>query len=188
MQSHILTVHACSACHLHFWQNDEDLLRATAVTRGWNGYRIKSQHRKLTLEKKISPCSCKDSDPQPFSHESGVLTTELSPLQSLKYPSSFFFSVCSRPSNTHLSSSLLIYICFRLLLFLTYLILIVCFCLLDFVLSFYLSLFCSTSLCLLSLSFLQNKINTPTHKINTPTYWTGENLFSLIIRSYFSLC
>ena len=26
------------SCHLHFWQNDRDLLRATAVTRGWNGY------------------------------------------------------------------------------------------------------------------------------------------------------
>ena len=37
-------------CHLHFWQTDRDLLRATAVTRGWNGYRNKSQHRKLTLE------------------------------------------------------------------------------------------------------------------------------------------
>ena len=40
-------------CHLHFWQNDRDLLRATAVTRRWKGYRNKSQHRKLTLEKKI---------------------------------------------------------------------------------------------------------------------------------------
>ena len=26
-------------CRLHFWQNDRDLLHATAVTRGWNGYR-----------------------------------------------------------------------------------------------------------------------------------------------------
>ena len=26
-------------CHLHFWQNDRDRVRATAVTRGWNGYR-----------------------------------------------------------------------------------------------------------------------------------------------------
>ena len=34
-------------CHLHFWQNDSDLLRATAVTRGWNRYRNKSQHRNL---------------------------------------------------------------------------------------------------------------------------------------------
>ena len=51
-------MHACSAvtCHLHFWQNDWDLLRATAaVTRGWNGFRNKSQHRKSTLENKIRP-------------------------------------------------------------------------------------------------------------------------------------
>ena len=34
-------MYACLAvtCHLHFWQNDRGLLRATAVTRGWNGYR-----------------------------------------------------------------------------------------------------------------------------------------------------
>ena len=40
MQSHIHKVHACLAvtCHPHFWQNDRGLLRATAVTRGWNGY------------------------------------------------------------------------------------------------------------------------------------------------------
>ena len=57
MQSHIRKVYACLAvtCHLHFWQNDWGLLRATAVTRGWSGYRNKSQHRKLTLEKKILP-------------------------------------------------------------------------------------------------------------------------------------
>ena len=57
MQSHIRKVYACLAvtCHLHFWQNDRDLLRATVVTRGWNGYRNKSQHRKSTLEKKILP-------------------------------------------------------------------------------------------------------------------------------------
>ena len=57
MQSHIRKVYACLAvtCHLHIWQNDRDLLHATAVTRGWNGYRNKSQHRKSTLEKKIIP-------------------------------------------------------------------------------------------------------------------------------------
>ena len=50
MQSHTCKVDACLAvtCHLHFWQNGRDLLRATAVTRGWNGYRNKSQHRKPT--------------------------------------------------------------------------------------------------------------------------------------------
>ena len=54
-KSHIRKVYACLAvtCHLHFWQNDRDFLRATVVTRGWNGYRNKSQHRKSTLEKKI---------------------------------------------------------------------------------------------------------------------------------------
>ena len=69
-------------CHLHSWQNDRGLLRATAVTRGWNGYRNKSQHRKSTLEKekKLSRHSSRDSNPQPFNHESGALTTELSPL------------------------------------------------------------------------------------------------------------
>ena len=47
MQSHIRKVYACLTvtCHLHFWQKDRNLLRATAVTRGWNGYRKKSQHR-----------------------------------------------------------------------------------------------------------------------------------------------
>ena len=55
MRSHIRKVYAYLAvtCHLHFWQNDWDLLRATAVTRGWNRYWNKSQHSKLTLEKKI---------------------------------------------------------------------------------------------------------------------------------------
>ena len=55
VQSHIRKVYACLAvtCHLHFWQNDRNLLRAIAVTRGWNGYRNKSQTRKSTQEKKI---------------------------------------------------------------------------------------------------------------------------------------
>ena len=55
IQSHIGTVYVCLAvtCHLHFWQNDRDLLHAAVVTRGWNGYWNKSQHRKLTPEKKI---------------------------------------------------------------------------------------------------------------------------------------
>ena len=37
-------MHVCLAvtCHLHFWQNGRDILRATAVTRGWNGYRNES--------------------------------------------------------------------------------------------------------------------------------------------------
>ena len=42
------------ACHLHFWQNDRGILHATAVT-GMEWTPNKSQHTKLTLEKKILP-------------------------------------------------------------------------------------------------------------------------------------
>ena len=68
MQSHICTVHVCLAvtCHLHFWQNDQVLLHATAVTRGWNGYRNKSQHRKLTREKKTLPPPLQGFEPTTF--------------------------------------------------------------------------------------------------------------------------
>ena len=68
IQSHIRKVYACLAvtCHLHFWQNDQNLLRATAVTRGCNGYRNKSQHRKLTLEKKILPPLLQGFEPATF--------------------------------------------------------------------------------------------------------------------------
>ena len=64
--------------HMHLWQNDRDFLRATAVTRVWNRYRNNSQHRKLTLEKKIFPRrSCRDSNTGPFEHESDALTTHI---------------------------------------------------------------------------------------------------------------
>ena len=68
MRSHIRKVHACLAVtwHLHFWQNNRDLLRATAVTRGWNGHRNKSQHRKLTLEKKFIPPLLHGLEPATF--------------------------------------------------------------------------------------------------------------------------
>ena len=68
MQSHIRKVYTCLAvtCHLRFWQNDGALLRATAVTRGWNGYRNKSEHRKLTLEKKILPPLQQGFEPATF--------------------------------------------------------------------------------------------------------------------------
>ena len=68
MQGHIRKMHAYSAvtCHLHFWQNDRGPLRATAVTRGWNGYRNKSQHKMLTLEKRIHPPLLQGFEPATF--------------------------------------------------------------------------------------------------------------------------
>ena len=68
MHSHIHKVHACLAvtCHLHFWLNDQHLLHATAVARGWNGYQNKSQHRKLTRQKKILPPPLQGFEPLTF--------------------------------------------------------------------------------------------------------------------------
>ena len=84
---HIRKVYAFLAvtCHLHFWQNDRDFLRATVVTRRWNGYPNKSQHKSRPWRRKFSRRSSRDSNPRPFNHESGALTTELSP------PRVFFF-------------------------------------------------------------------------------------------------
>ena len=72
MQGHIRKVYACLAvtCHLHFWQNDRDLLRATAT---YVSTESRPQRRKFPRR------SCRDSNPRPFSRESGALTTELSP-------------------------------------------------------------------------------------------------------------
>ena len=60
-------VHAClgATCHLHFWQNDWGLLRATVV-------RWKVEQ---TLNRKFSCCSCQDLNSQPLDHESGALPT-----------------------------------------------------------------------------------------------------------------
>ena len=66
MQSHVRKVHAYLAVTCHFGQNDRGLLRATAVTLGWNGYQNKSQHRKLTLEKKILPLLLRGFEPATF--------------------------------------------------------------------------------------------------------------------------
>ena len=76
-------MYACLAvtCHLHFWQNDRDFLRATAVTRGWNGYRNKSQHRKSTLEKKILPPFQQGFEPATFQLRVQSLWTSISLMQ-----------------------------------------------------------------------------------------------------------
>ena len=98
MQSHVHKVYACLAvtCHLRFWQNDRNLLRATAVTQGWNRYQNKCQHWKLTLEKKILLPLQQGFEPATFWYMSGALTTELSLLPnslaldlSLPFPPTF---------------------------------------------------------------------------------------------------
>ena len=44
IQSHRRRMHECLTltCHLHFWQNDQDLLLSAVSTQGWNRYQHKS--------------------------------------------------------------------------------------------------------------------------------------------------
>ena len=78
-KSHIRKVYACLAvtCHLHFWQNDRDFLRATVVAHTDTEIRVSTESR--PWRRKFSRRSSRDSNPRPFNHESGALTTELSP-------------------------------------------------------------------------------------------------------------
>ena len=57
IRSHIRRVHVCIAvtCHLHLWQNDRNISRATAVTRGLNAYRRVNHYRKFNLKNKTLP-------------------------------------------------------------------------------------------------------------------------------------
>ena len=77
----ICRMHACLVviCHLHFWQNDQDLLHATVVTRGGG---MDTETRVSTeswpSRRKFSHCSYWDTNPRPFDYKSGALTTALS--------------------------------------------------------------------------------------------------------------
>ena len=64
-------------CHLHLRQNDRDLLRYNV---GGTDTKIRASTESWHWRKKLSCCSCRDSNPRPFNHESGTLITELSPL------------------------------------------------------------------------------------------------------------
>ena len=68
MQRHLRKMYVCLAAtsHLRFWLTNQGLLHATAVTWGWNRYQNKSQHRKLTLEKKILPPLMQGFEPATF--------------------------------------------------------------------------------------------------------------------------
>ena len=78
----IRRVHACLGviCRLHFWQNDRNILRATAVIRGWTYTETRvSTAESWPWTRKFSRRSCRDSNPKPFDHKSGTLP--------LSYPS-----------------------------------------------------------------------------------------------------
>ena len=54
-------------------------VRATAVTRGWTDAEIRVRTESWAWRRNFSRRCSPDSNPRPFDHESGVLTTELSP-------------------------------------------------------------------------------------------------------------
>ena len=70
-------IHACLGvtCHLHFWQNDWGLLRATAVIQGWNGHRIRVSTQSWLRRRKFSRCFCWNLNSQSFNHKSYALPT-----------------------------------------------------------------------------------------------------------------
>ena len=82
IRRHIRRMHVCLGvtCHLHLWQNERDLLRATAITQQWNGYRNESQRIKLNLEKKILPPLQPGREPATLRSRVWRSTAELSPL------------------------------------------------------------------------------------------------------------
>ena len=57
-------------CHLNFWQNDQGLLHATAITRRWNGHQIRVSTQGWLWRRKFSHHSCWDSNSQSFDQES----------------------------------------------------------------------------------------------------------------------
>ena len=61
--------------HLYFWQNDQGLSSATAITGGVERTPHKSQHKNLTLEKKILLPFLSAFKLTTFHHESGALPT-----------------------------------------------------------------------------------------------------------------
>ena len=63
-------------CHLRFWQNDQYLLRATAVTRGWNEHRIRVSTQSWLWSRKFSRRSGRDSNSQPFDHQQTISAPE----------------------------------------------------------------------------------------------------------------
>ena len=95
MQSHIRKVYASLAvtCHLHFWQNDRDLLRATTVTRGGTDAEIRVSTESRPWRRKFSRRSYRNLNPGLFSHESFSLTTELSPSPKMPLSVSSFAGV-----------------------------------------------------------------------------------------------
>ena len=81
MHSHIRKVYACLTvtCHLHLTEWPGSFTCYCGNTGGGTDTEIRVSTDSRPWRRKFSHRSCRDSNPRPFSHESGALTTELSP-------------------------------------------------------------------------------------------------------------
>ena len=57
-------MHVCLAvtCHLHFWQNDQGPLHATAVAQGGNGYKISDSTESYSEEENSPTTPARDKN------------------------------------------------------------------------------------------------------------------------------
>jgi len=82
--THIQCMCLVVTCHLHFWQNNWNFLRATVATWGWNEYQNRNQHKKLTMEKKILPLLLPGLETTTLCSWVWCSTSELPPLPSVQ--------------------------------------------------------------------------------------------------------
>ena len=69
-------VFRCVTCHIRSWHNDE-VFYVHCGNTGWKRQRIRVSTKRLLWRRKFSSRSCRDSNSQPFDHESGALTIKL---------------------------------------------------------------------------------------------------------------
>ena len=79
-------------CHLHFWQNDQDVLHGAMVTQRWNKYRNNSTES-WPWRRTFSCCSFWDLKPQPFNNKSGTQPLSCPCWTDLRYSKELAYSL-----------------------------------------------------------------------------------------------
>ena len=82
-------------CHLHFWQNGQDLSHATAVDGGGTDTKVRVCTESAPGEEN-SPAAPAGIEPRTFYCKSNAETTELSPLPKLQRQSRPCFENCPK--------------------------------------------------------------------------------------------
>ena len=88
-------------CHLHFWQNDQDVLHGAMVTQRWNKYRNNSTES-WPWRRTFSCCSCWDLKPQPFNNKSGTQPLSCPCWTDLRYSKELAYSLLEEEKKNFL--------------------------------------------------------------------------------------